>query len=569
MILAAPASALRGQTVSGTVLEEGSDFPVDGAMVLLFDAEGALVRRVLTDGAGRFAVDAGAPGRYSLRVDRIGYESVSIGSFDVGPDGARQTVRVPIHVIRLEGLDVQGSRRCEVRPEEGRATALLWQEARKALEAASWTLSEGVYRYTLLHFTRDLDLNGIRVLDEQRSFYRGRARAPYVSLPAEQLVAEGFVHTLEDGRQSYYAPDADVLLSDAFLDTHCMRLVEGDEGRIGLRLEPVSGRRLPDIEGTLWMDAATARLQRLEFRYVHLRGSPRLNGELGGEVVFGGLPNGTWVVREWWIRMPRLAQRGPDGPLSRIGYQDMGGVVWRVTDRDGTQLLEATTATVAGLVVDSTGVRPLAGVRVRADLPTAGSRIEDVSRPDGSFFLGGLPGGTHTLRLYHPSLDTLGLGAPPAAVRATVGDAARTRLTLPSPTQLLTDVCGGAARPPGTAILYGRVLDASRRPIADLPLRLIPLSDRPDDYELPPRAAPEREGQTSRSWTPAVAGGTTVLEGATDAAGSFILCDIPTPAQVRVVLDRGTPEEESRTVHLTGDAAVTTTTLVRGERRDW
>ena len=541
-LVVAPASA---QTVTGVVVEEGSGIPVDGAMVILFDGAAEPVNRSLTDGLGRYILKARAPGVHSLRVDRIGYRSVTSGSFTVGPGGVTHDVQIPVHAIELMGLDVSGSRRCEVRPEEGQATARLWEEARKALEATAWTLTQGVYRYTLLHYTRDLDANGVRVRDEKREFIRGRSQAPYVSLPAEELMEEGFVWTLDDGRASYYAPDANVLLSDPFLDTHCMKLGNARDGMVGLELEPVSGRRLPDIEGTLWLDARTGHLKRLDFRYVNLRGSPRVNGEPGGEVVFGGLPNGTWVVKEWRIRMPLIATSEPSGRISRLGYRDEGGVVWRVIDRDGTTLLEATTATVTGFVNDSTGLGAVSGATV-----TAATGEKATTAEDGSFLLSGLAEGMHSLTLRHPSLDSLGLSAPVALVAAELGDIAQTRVMLPSPLQLLAQTCGGDPRPTSTAMLYGRIVDESGQPAGGMQVRLVPLSGRPDSYDVPAIAAPEHPDADPLKWSPASVGGQVGVETRADERGIFLLCDVPTPAQVRILLGPAGSEVVRRTITL-------------------
>lgn len=552
-LLVAPAAA---QTIRGVVVEDGARIPVDGAMVTLFDAGGEVVQRALTDGLGRYFLEAQAAGRHSIRVDRIGYESVSTGTFPVGPDGVTRNIDVPVRAIELAGLDVSGSARCQVRPAEGQATAILWEEARKALEATAWTLNQGVYRYTLLHYTRELDENGIRIENETREFIRGRSQAPYISLPAKQLVEEGFVHTLEDGSTSYFAPDAAVLLSDPFLDTHCMKIKEGRDGLVGLELKPVSGRRLPDVEGTLWLDQATGRLDRLDFRYVNLRGSSRVNGEPGGEVVFGGLPNGTWVVREWRIRMPIIAIRSDSGTLFRTGYQDEGGVVWRVRDRDGTTLLEATTATIAGFVNDSTGLGAVAGVRV-----STATGEEATTGEDGSFIISGLAEGLHNLMFQHPSLDSLGLTAPASVVSAPLGDIAQTRVRLPSPSQLLVQTCGGAPRPESTSILFGRLVDGAGRPAAGVHLRLVPLVDRRVPYEVPERAAPELPGSQTLTWGATQVRGRSAVETTTDQRGIFVLCDVPTPAQVHVLVGSGSGGV-SQTITLRAGIALEMTTIV-------
>ena len=77
----------------------------------------------------------------------------------------------------------------------------------------------------------EIQTGGVLGGEEQRR--EGYMLTPFESLPADSLVHYGFVQS--DGRdQMYYAPDAGVLLSDPFLDTHCFRLASGREGLVGL-----------------------------------------------------------------------------------------------------------------------------------------------------------------------------------------------------------------------------------------------------------------------------------------------------------------------------------------------
>ena len=66
-----------------------------------------------------------------------------------------------------------------------------------------------------------------------------------------------------------FAPMVRIIASNKEVPFHSNALVWFD-GMVGLELEPVSGRRLPDIEGTLWLDGVTGRLIRLDFKYVNL-----------------------------------------------------------------------------------------------------------------------------------------------------------------------------------------------------------------------------------------------------------------------------------------------------------
>src|SRR5690606_5744030 len=133
------------------------------------------VARQLTDGNGNYAADLPSPGRYSLRVDRIGYQSTQVDPFEVAAGAsAHVDVTVGVQPVVLRGLDVTGEERCAVDPRRGAATAVVWEEARKALEAARCTEVREVYRFILSRHTRSLG-SSVRVGGEDRD--RGRAIA--------------------------------------------------------------------------------------------------------------------------------------------------------------------------------------------------------------------------------------------------------------------------------------------------------------------------------------------------------------------------------------------------------
>ena len=541
--LFALAAPLHAQIVRGQVVEQGSNTPVEGAMVVLLELDDRTVHRVLTDASGGFILDADHPGPHHIRVDRIGYESLVTATFPVPVEGTFQRVEVPIRPVELVGLEVEGSPRCEVRGDQGASTARAWEEARKALQAAAWTLESGVYRYTLLNFDRTLSDDGRTVLKEDRVFDRGSGQAPYVSAPAEKLMGEGFIVENDDGTLTYFAPDAASFLSDAFLDTHCMRLESVKDGEIGLAFEPVRGRRLPEIRGTLWIEAATAQLKRLDFTYVNLP-PQRDMGNAGGQVVFGRLPNGTWVVREWSIRMPMLATNPQRTRLIVRGYQEQGGVVWRVIDRAGTTVVEASTATVSGTVVDSLGALPVAGATVRVSDGTA----EAVTGEGGRFLLPGLAGGLQSLMVSHPALDTLGLGPVPFSVEAVMGEVASSRLRLPGVEETLFYACQDSpVRDEETAVVMGRV----RLPGGSLegtPVRVRWLGEDRAGFEVTARAAPRMGDAEPPLWRPDPDDARWVVT-ELDQRGIFVVCGVPTRTQIR--LEVGPPDgTEVRTVTL-------------------
>jgi hypothetical protein len=548
----------RGQVVRGVVVEEASAIPIEGAMVILLDYAGEPLERVLTDADGEFIIDADRPGPHFIRVDRIGYESITTERFAVPVGGTYRRVEVPIRAVQLEGIDVSGSRRCEVRPEEGRATAQVWEEARKALEAAAWTVSSGAYRYTLLHYTRELDASGRRVLEEDRRFDRSWGQAPYVSAPAQELSDLGYVRRNPDGSNTYFAPDAEVFLSDPFLDTHCMRLDRVEDGLIGLEFEPVRGRRLPDIRGTLWIEAASAELKRLELRYTNLPWE-LANADASGSVIFGRLPNGSWIVREWYIRMPRMASAGLHRRPIQTGYFQDGGVVWRVIDHDGTTLLEAETVTLAGTVVDSTGARPVPGAVVLTD----DGFSRDTTGEAGSFLLPGLAPGLQRLTLHHPSLDTLGLGPVSVPVEGEPGEITPVTVVLPGVASRLSEACGevrGDDRTP--VILLGRVLTPGES-VEGARVRLLWHTGTRRGFDIPTVAAPPRPDTPEARvpvWAP-VTDRDRWLETTLDGRGVFLVCGGPAGTQVRIEAALPDGPEAVRNLTIPSHVRVMTVTL--------
>ena len=66
-------SSLTAQTVRGTLVDSASSQPLASASIELTGADSQLVARASSDGAGKFLLEAPAPGGYRVRVQRIGY----------------------------------------------------------------------------------------------------------------------------------------------------------------------------------------------------------------------------------------------------------------------------------------------------------------------------------------------------------------------------------------------------------------------------------------------------------------------------------------------------------------
>ena len=204
----------RAQAILGILVEAETGAAIEGAAIILLGESGDQLSWRLTNPAGRFNFPINGAGRFRLRADRIGHASVLTDVIVLdGAANAVQRIEAPLEAIVLAGIEVEGSRRCEVRLESGVATARVWEEARKALEAASQTTRRGTYRYVIRRYARELDTRGRPTQVEESRILRQVTRRPFASLDVDDLLSQGFVRPDGDG-SVYYAPDADVLLSD-------------------------------------------------------------------------------------------------------------------------------------------------------------------------------------------------------------------------------------------------------------------------------------------------------------------------------------------------------------------
>jgi hypothetical protein len=223
----------------------------------------------------------------------------------------------------------------------------------------------------------------------------------------------------------YYGPDAEVLVADAFLDTHCFETRRGEAdaaGLIGLAFAPVRGRKLPDITGTLWLDPKTSELRYIEFTYTGIDGGLNVKG-VGGRTDFRRLPNGAWIVDRWYIRLP-IPKRGPGGHLFASGLLEGGGEI--VDAKFGGE--SAPKASIRGIVFDSTRMQRLAGAYVYL----SGTAFSAVTDSAGSFEIKDVTSGHYTLAFAHPAFDSL--PALPLSRRIVIAAPQDTDVALPVPT---------------------------------------------------------------------------------------------------------------------------------------
>ncbi|MFH1762681.1 MAG: carboxypeptidase regulatory-like domain-containing protein [Gemmatimonadota bacterium] len=452
---------MAAQSVLGQLLDASTGAPVEGALVLLMDEAGEEAGGYLTNQAGRFVIQAPGPGTFTLRAERIGYETITSAPFPL--EQAQQfgiRLETAQAAIVLEEIRVEGEQQCVVRPGEGLQLAAVWEEARKALTVQNWTEREGSYRFQVTRYERELDVHGRTVRSETRQVISGVTGAPIRSLPADDLMTGGFVRPSGNGAYDYFGPDASVLLSDQFLDTHCLRLsLDSDRPyEVGLAFEPVRLGRIPDISGTLWLEAETARLRVLEYMYTWAPWE-EARGVAKGRVEFENLPSGAWVIRKWWIQMPlvgtdmSMALMQKTAGIRLVGIKEVGGGITRFTSLDRTESSDVPKGVLEGQVWDSTRQAPLAGATVFL----SGTQYFAETDAGGNFLFPDLPEGVFRAAFSHPRLDSLGVFSAGVEVEITPGEFTTLVLAIPSSAAVLASTCTPEELEVRTAVVIGYV----------------------------------------------------------------------------------------------------------------
>jgi len=535
------AASLSAQAVQGRLVQPDGA-PVAQTLVTLVDSAGSSMGTALTDRQGAFTLRAPRPGSFTLRAERVGYLTTVSPPFRLaaGETVQQRLVSNERKASLAEIVAIGAARRCTIRPGEGEQTAAVWNEARKALSAAAYGERQRLFRYRVAQFQRDLDPTSGRVLRETRSEQATLAAHPFASPPAAELSARGWIQKTEAGT-FYYGPDASVLVSDEFLNDHCMRLeddrsVAGDS-LVGVAFEPVGGRRQPDVRGVLWLHRATAELRRVEYVYTSLPEGVA-NRRLGGTVEYARLDDGPWIVRRWSIRMPQVeVQQGARTTPGRdadiytayenarlFAIREDGGEVLSTTARSGgAALAEAQAAAVEGVVWDSTRAAPLAGARVFV----SGTPLEAVTDSTGRFHIDGLRGGTYTLAFTHYRLGPAAAAVRPATVSAEPGATAQARLAVPGLAAVAAAVCPAAAQP-----YRGVILGSIRGPEGTV------------------------AGATVRAtWNGGGGRGTGgFVATVADASGGFALCGVPEGDEVVLTAGQPTGAGARARVHLAAGA---------------
>lgn len=453
VLIAAIAPAASAQVVRGTVRDESSGAPLAGVVVSLEQPRGApgappiarlRVAAVLTNARGEYELAAGDSGHFVVTAKRIGVRQFLSAAFALAR-GETRRLDVQLEGVRydLPVVTVSAATPCGTRQDDRPRIAALWAEATTALTASELSLRDRLFRATIERYQRVLEPRSLSVRSESREVQRSVTEHAFVSFPADSLAAVGYARVLDDGTIEHFAPDAQVLLSDAFVRDHCFGVAKATEREVGITFQPVRQRRVTDIEGTIWLAARTYELRRVTFRYTNFP-LPVRDTRAGGEVHFEHLAGGAWYVSRWFMRVPQVEMEAFTGALRRSPVVEQRAVVSSFSevgarvDAENNPAASAPLATLHGRVTDSTGVGALHGARVRL----LGMSHAATTATDGSFMLDSLRQGTYTLLVEHPGYTRLGLTAGEQSLEISDQPTSVTLVRALGTTQILRQLCG-------------------------------------------------------------------------------------------------------------------------------
>jgi hypothetical protein len=529
--LLASAHPLAAQRVRGQVVLPDSTTPLAGVIVVATGDNGSFMRRALSTERGAFDLPLPHAGRFDLRVLRIGF-APTVGPTVELKEGETQSVKIVAgsERISLARVTVRGQDECNTRRDAGLLVARVWEETRKAL-IASQLVADKPLVAEWIEFNRSLEPGGTRVKEQQVRSTRSPTTHAFVSRPAESLAADGYI--VEDaGSTMFYAPDADVLLSESFANLHCFHVEPppaGHPGLIGLGFTPGRGARdLKDIEGTVWLDRESSELQWLEFHYTNVPLAAERAGA-GGRVEFLRLTSGEWLVSRWNILMPLVgaAPKTAEGGLSRIvlaspeaslkSVHVTGGQVITVARGDST-LYRATGASFSVQVVARDANVAAAG----AIVSLMGTDYSVTADAAGRARISPVLEGRYRAKAQSALMDSLGAAPVERDVEIREGAERVDSIALPRAFELVRAGCKGEALTENESLLHGTVRDTSGRAVAHAAVTVT--------FQTGISTAGGQLGYSERT-----------VGALTNESGQWRLCGVPRgrPMSVRVVTDDG------------------------------
>ena len=312
--------------ISGTVVADGTGRPIPYSTVRLQP----LSRERFTDQAGAFVYYAVPPGKYELYVRQVGYlphDTTIVVTANV-------PLRVSVTMVRiataLDAVKVSAPPRLCLTPDDfgvvaDSELATVLEEAKKNAERETLLRHTYPFEYKIAqsHDTYDMDMRkhtlqydtAIFRSDDSWRYRRGKV----VSSDRDKLFGDVRLMRL---------PTLADLADKNFLANHCFKYA-GVVDQNGVRTHridflPDSLLIAPDVEGSIFMDSATYKILRAEFRLT--KGGSVKPAILGMEV--------TTLYREI---LPNVALFGEIQSVQPLGVIKVGGN--RIESRETQKLL--------------------------------------------------------------------------------------------------------------------------------------------------------------------------------------------------------------------------------------
>ena len=166
---------------------------------------------------------------------------------------------------------------------------------------------------------------------------------------------------------------------------------------------------------------------------------------------FRRLPSGAWIVPEWWIRMPAVAQSFDETGFRRLsvsGFHLTGGVVLAIREAGGRSLGGSVpTGGVEGVVLDSLGM-----FRRGLTVGVVGSPQRVFTNAEGRYSITGLNPGRYQIQIDDAELARYGFSPDPVVRDVIRGEMSTLDYHLPSVGDVLFEACRGESRSEGSAV---------------------------------------------------------------------------------------------------------------------
>lgn len=521
-------SILRGQTVSGRVHDEASR-GIQGVVVSLVGEDGQARAKALTNSHGQYRLIAPDTGFWRLRTARIGYRSVTSARFRIAPgELATRDLAVSVVPVALDTVRAMGRNLCRLSAaDSSTVVGIAWDQVRTALAATQLSAGNGAIHTSTLMYERMVDPRNGRVGAQAIDLRNGVAAQPWRSPDEDSLHLRGFVYSLPDEGRVFEAPGLDVLVSERFLEDHCLRIDKASaKARLGIAFEPTRDRRrLPEIRGTVWLNRQTSELEELIFEYVHV---PREEAQVAkGSVGFARMANGMWVISRWNIRMPTFVREPVFDKVGKVSswrtrmdsVKSTGGelIAAQIAPSGDTLWARPLTA-LRGLILENRSERAVSGARITLE----GANRDAVTGRDGQFRIPSMLPGRYTLAVRTPALDSLNLFESYPVLFSDSSDVPV--IHVPTTGEIIQRICGASATLTSRAATQGIVVGT----VSWQGGTVVP-------------QATVRASWTTTEITTVINTLRRGVETRTDSSGKFALCGVPNNLRIILVASAEVP----------------------------